>query len=140
MPNSEISRPHHPSPRPGVLARLAPRIAHHRRLVIGVWILLTLVGGFSAMRVSERWFESFSIPGSSAYEANQRTLKTFGSGGQPPLVAVFRSSGEIAKETGIEQAVAAAAAVNPGSRVSSYWSSASRNYVSRDGHTTFALI
>ncbi len=140
MPITASSRPQQPPPRRGVLARLAPRIAHHRRLVIGVWILLTLFGAFSATQVSERWFESFSIPGSSAYDANQRTLKTFGSGGQPPLVAIFRSGGEITNQTGIKQAVAAAAAVNPGSRVSSYWSTGSRAYVSRDGHTTFAQI
>ena len=33
-----------------------------------------------------------------------------------------------------------AAAVNPGSRVSSYFSTGSRAYVSKDGHTTFAEI
>ena len=46
-------------------------------------------------KLGDRWFESFSIPGYAAYEANQRTLKTFGSGEQPPLVAVFRSNGDV---------------------------------------------
>src|SRR5438105_11329859 len=122
------------------LARLAHFIAHHRRAVIIVWVLLTLFGAFSAGQVSKRWFESFSIPGYSAYEANQRTLKTFGTGEQAPLVAVFRSSGDVTKATGIKDAIAAAATVNPGSRVSSYWSTGSRAYVSSDGHTTFAEI
>jgi hypothetical protein len=31
------------------------------------------------VRVSDRWFEGSSVPG-SAYEANQRTLQSFGSG------------------------------------------------------------
>src|SRR5439155_19620064 len=105
-----------------------------------VWVLLTLFGASSAGQVSKRWFESFSIPGYSAYEANQRTLKTFGTGEQAPLVAVFHSSGDVTKATGIKDAIAAAAKVNPGSRVSSYWSTGSRAYVSRDGHTTFAEI
>src|SRR5438132_1338449 len=122
------------------LARLAHFIAHHRRAVIVVWVLLTLFGAFSAGQVSKRWFESFSIPGYSAYEANQRTLKTFGTGEQSPLVAVFRSSGDVTKATGIKDAIAAAAKVNPGSRVSSYWSTGSRAYVSKDGHTAFAEI
>ena len=60
------------------LARLAHVIVRHRKLVIGVWIVLTLFGAFSAGQVSKRWFQSFSIPGYSAYETNQKTLKIFG--------------------------------------------------------------
>jgi len=123
-----------------LLARLAHQIVRHRRLVIGAWILLTLFGAFSAGQVANRWFESFSIPGYSSYEANQRTLKTFGTGEQAPLVAVFRSDGDVTKQAGIAAAIAAAAKINPGSRVSSYFSTGSRAYVSKDGHTTFAEI
>src|SRR5438105_8936740 len=123
-----------------MLAGLAHWIAHHRRRVIGVWIVLTLFGAFSASQVSKRWFESFSIPGYSAYETNQLTLKTFGTGEQAPLVAVFHTNGDVTKAAGIRRAIASAAAVNPGSRVSSYWSTGSRAYVSRDGHTAFAEI
>src|SRR4051812_33008033 len=123
-----------------ILATLTHLIVRRRRTVIGAWILLTLFGGFSAGQVSKRWFESFSIPGYSAYEANQRTLHTFGTGEQPPLVAVFSSDGDITKQTGIPKAIAAAAKVNPGSRVSSFWSTGSRAYVSKDGHTAFAEI
>src|SRR5881409_3798893 len=123
-----------------MLARLAHVIVRRRRAVIWAWLALTLFGGFSAGQVSKRWFESFSIPGYSAYEANQRTLKTFGTGEQAPLVAVFHSSGDVTKDGGIETAIAAAAKVNPGSRVSSYWSTGSHAYVSKDGHTAFAEI
>jgi RND superfamily putative drug exporter len=130
-------------PEPGaapLLERLAHVIVRRRKVVIGAWVVLTLFGAFSASQVSKRWFESFSIPGYSSYEANQRTLKDFGTGEQAPLVAVFHSSGDVTKETGIQKAVAAAAKVNPGSRMSSYWSTGSRAYVSKDGHTTFAEI
>ncbi|MDX6426323.1 MAG: putative drug exporter of the superfamily, partial [Gaiellaceae bacterium] len=123
-----------------LLARLTHVIVRHRRVVIGVWVVLTLFGGFSAGQVSKRWFESFSIPGYSSYEANQRTLHAFGTGEQAPLVAVFQSKGDITKETGIAKAIGAAAKVNPNSRVSSYWSTGSHAYVSKDGHTAFAEI
>src|SRR5579859_838493 len=123
-----------------MLARLAHHIAHHRKRVIAIWIVLTLFGAFSAGQVSKRWYQSFSIPGYSAYETNQKTLKTFGSGEQAALVPVFHSSGDITKETSLQQAVAAAAAVNPGSRTSSYWSTGSLAYVSKDKHTAFAEI
>src|SRR3954471_22552529 len=122
------------------LASLAHAIVRHRWIVIGVWIVLTIFGAYSAGRVSDRWFQSFSIPGYSSYEANQRTLKTFGTGEQAPLVAVFHSDGDVTKAKAIAAAVAAAAAVNPGSRTSSYFSTGSRAYVSKDGHTTFAEI
>src|SRR5437764_1315012 len=122
------------------LATLAHAIVRRRRFVIVAWLVLTLFGAFSAGQVSKRWFESFSIPGYSAYEANQRTLKTFGTGEQAPLVAVFHSAGKVTDAAGIKNAIAAAAKVNEGSRVSSYWSTGSQAYVSKDGHTTFAEI
>src|SRR5438552_10815814 len=115
-----------------VLARLAHVIVRRRRAVIGAWIVLTIFGAFSAGQVSKRWFESFSIPGYSAYEANQQTLKTFGTGEQAPLVAVFHSSGKVTDQSGIKNAIAAAAKVNPGSRASSYWPTGSNASVPTD--------
>jgi putative drug exporter of the RND superfamily len=123
-----------------VLARLAHVIVRRRRWVIGFWLALTLFGAFSASQVSKRWFQSFSIPGYSAYEANQRTFERFGTGQQAPLVAVFHTSGDVTKDAGLQRAVDAAAAVNPGSRTSSYWSTGSLAYVSKDKHTAFAEI
>jgi len=105
-----------------------------------MWIALTLLGAYSANAVSKRWLEQFSIPGYSAYEANQRTLKTFGTGENAPLVAVFHTNGDVTKVTGIKGAIAAAAKQNPGSRVSSYFSTGSKAYVSKDAHTTFAEL
>src|SRR5260370_42179164 len=118
-----------------LLARLAHQIVCQRRAVIVVWVVLTLFGGFSAGQVSKRWFESFSIPGYSAYEANQRTLHAFGSGEQAPLVAVFHSSGDVTKATGIKQAIAAAAGVNAGSRGSPVSATAGRASPPKDGRT-----
>jgi putative drug exporter of the RND superfamily len=123
-----------------MLERLAHLIVRRRRVVVGAWIVLTLFGAYAAGAVSKRWYQSFSIPGYSAYEANQRTLARFGTGEQPPLVAVFHSAGEITTQIGIVRAIKAAAAVNTPSRVSSYWSTGSRAYISSDGRTAFAEI
>jgi RND superfamily putative drug exporter len=119
---------------------LARLVLRRRRAIVFVWIALTLLGAYAANAVSSRWLEQFSIPGYSAYEANQRTLKTFGTGENAPLVAVFTSPGDVTKATGIRDAIAAAAKKNPGSRVSSYFSTGSNAYVSRDRHTTFAEL
>ena len=122
------------------MTALARFVLRRRRAIVFLWLALTLVGAYSANAVSKRWLEQFSIPGYSAYEANQRTLKTFGTGENAPLVAVFHSSGDVTKVTAIKGAIAAAAKQNPGSRVSSYFSTGSDAYISRDRHTTFAEL
>src|SRR5947209_2677264 len=117
---------------------LARFILRHRRLVVLAWLLLTVFGAFAAGQV--KWFESFSIPGYSAYEANQRTLKDFGSGENAPLVAVVTAKGDVTKTPGVAKAIAAAVAANHGARSSSWFSTHSDAYVSKDRHTTFAEI
>src|ERR687884_2021768 len=114
------------------MATLAHLVFRRRRWFVAVWIVLTIVGAYSANAVSKRWLEQFSIPGYSAYEANQRILKTFGTGENAPLVAVFVGKGDVTKERRLAKAVDAAAKLNPGSRVSSYFSTGSDAYVSND--------
>jgi RND superfamily putative drug exporter len=108
--------------------------------VIGLWLALTIFGGFAAGQVSKRWYQSFSIPGKSAYEADQRTLKAFGTGIRPPNVVVFHASGDVTKNQAIRQAMDRAAATMPGARTSSYFSTGNPMYVSKDRHTTFQEV
>ena len=122
------------------MTRLAHLVLRRRKLVVGCWIALTLFGVYSAAQVSKRWYQSFSIPGYSAYEANQRTLKHFGSGETEPLLAVVTVPGNVTKTPGVSAALAAAAAANPGSRTSSYFTTGSDVYLSKDRHTAFAEI
>src|SRR5581483_1506761 len=123
-----------------LLARLAHVVMRRRKRIIGVWLVLTLFGAFAAGQVSKRWYQSFSIPGKSAYEASQRTLKVFGVGVRPPDVVVFHTRGDATRSAAIGQAMKRAAAAMPGSLTSSYLSTHDRMYVSRDGHTTFMEI
>jgi putative drug exporter of the RND superfamily len=123
-----------------MLERLAHVIVRRRWWVIGVWIVLTIVGAFSAGQLSKRWFQSFSIPGYAGYETNQKTLKLFGSGEYPPMLAVFHTNGDITKVAGLQKAVDSAATLLPKSRSASFWTTGSRAYVSKDGHTAFATI
>src|SRR5690242_2428879 len=123
-----------------MLARLAHLIVRRRRLVIGLWIVLTLFGAFAAGQVSKRWYQSFSIPGKSAYEASQRTLKAFGTGVRPPNTVVYRTSGDATQSQAIRESMARAAAVLPGSRTSSWFSTHNSMYVSKDKHTTFEEV
>src|SRR5215216_3151799 len=109
-----------------MLARLAHVTARYRWYIIGTWLVLTVFGGFAAGQVSKRWFQSFSIPGYSAYEANQRTLKQFGTGERAPTVVVFQTKGDVTKNDAIPAAMKRAAATYPHSRTSSYFSTGSR--------------
>ena len=123
-----------------MLAGLGHFVFRRRKLILVAWIGLAFFGMYAAQQVSKRWLEQFSIPGYPAYEANQRALKTFGTGEQAPLVVVFRSKGDVTRETGIPAAIAAAAAKVPGSRVGSFFSTGSPAYVSANRHLTFATI
>jgi len=121
-----------------MLARFAHIVARRRRWIIGAWIVLTLFGAFSASQVSKRWYQSFSIPGKPAYEANQRTLEKFGTGVRPPTVVVAHDpNGDVTKDVAIAQAFARAARTQKGARTSSWFSTHNAMYVSRDRHTTF---
>src|SRR5581483_1036242 len=122
------------------MTRLAHVVLRHRRVVVGAWLVLTLFGAFSASQVSKRWFQSFSIPGYSAYEANQRTLKAFGSGEAAPLEAVVTVKGDVTRTPGVKKALEAAAAASPGARASSYFTTGSSLYVSKDRHTTYEQV
>jgi RND superfamily putative drug exporter len=123
-----------------LLARLAHLVARHRWPVIAAWVVLTLFGGFAAGRVSKRWYQSFSIPGKSAYEANQRTLKAFGTGVRPPNVVVFHAKGDVTKSATIRAAMQRVVRANPAALTSSYFSTGSLAFVSRDRHTTFMEV
>jgi RND superfamily putative drug exporter len=123
-----------------VLARLAHLVARHRWKVIAAWTALTLFGAFAAGQVSKRWYQSFSIPGKSAYEANQRTLKTFGTGVRPPNVVVFHTAGDATRSPAIRAAMLRVAGENPAARTSSYFSTHDLMYVSKDRHTTFMEV
>jgi putative drug exporter of the RND superfamily len=123
-----------------LLARLAHFVARRRWYVIAAWAALTIFGAYAAGQVSKRWYQSFSIPGKSAYEADQRTLKEFGTGVRPPNVVVFHTSGDATKSNAINQAMQRAAATMPGARTSSYFSTGNSMYVSKDRHTTFEEV
>jgi putative drug exporter of the RND superfamily len=124
----------------GALARLARLVMQHRRAVAGVWIVLTIFGAFSAQQVSKRWLEQFSIPGFSAYEANQRTLKIFGTGAQAPNIAVLRVQGDVTKSAAARETLTRVSHEFPRFRTSSFFTTGNLAYVSRDRHTAFATF
>src|SRR3954447_21303837 len=126
--------------RAGGLARLGHLSARYRWPIILVWVVLTLVGAVVAGKLSTRWNQSTAIPGKPAYETGQRTLKVFGAGVRTPNVVVFHSSGDITKSAAVRAAIARFDKASPGALTSSYFSTHSLAYVSRDRHTTFQEV
>jgi RND superfamily putative drug exporter len=122
------------------MTRLAQTIIRRRWIVIGAWLAMTAFGAFAAGQLADRWFQEFSIPGYSAYEANQRSFQAFGNGRISPFVAVLRADGDITKVEGVETAFDRAAAVTPGARVTSYFTTGDDAYLSKDRHVAFAEI
>src|SRR5664279_65209 len=132
---------HSTKPDSGRLGRLAHFTARYRWPVIATWIVLTLIGGVAAGKLSTRWYQSTAIPGKSAYEGSQRTLKALGAGVRPPNVVVFHSASlDVTKSSAVRTAMARVAKANPGALTSSYFSTGSLMYASRDRHTTFLQV
>jgi RND superfamily putative drug exporter len=128
-------------PAAGRLGRLAHLTARYRWPVIAVWIVLTLFGGVAAGKLSTRWYQSTAIPGKPAYETGQRALKAFGAGVRTPNVVVYHAqSGDITQSAAVRAAMARVEKANPGALTSSYFSTRSLAYVSRDRHTTFQEV
>ena len=128
------------NPHPGLLSRLAHFTTRYRWPVIALWIVLTIVGGVAAGKLSSRWYQSLAVPGHSAYEASQRTLNSLGVGVRTPNVVVFHTNGDATKSVEIKQAMQRAAASMPGARTSSYFSTGDLMYVSHDRHTIFEQV
>src|SRR3954471_21310148 len=133
-------QPQHDANRASRLGILAQLTTRYRWAVIGVWIVLTLVGGMAAGKLSSRWYQSTAIPGKPAYETGQRVLKVFGAGVRTPNVVVFHSSGDATKSAAVRASIGRVDKANPGALTSSYFSTHSRAYVSRDRHTTFQEV
>ena len=78
--NSTGRNASHASPQASRLGRLAQLTARYRWPVIVAWIVLTLVGGVAAGKLSSRWYQSTAIPGKSAYEAEPADAEGAGCG------------------------------------------------------------
>ena len=109
--------------------------------MIAAWVVLTLVGGVAAGKLSTRWYQSTAVPGKPAYEGSLRTLKALGVGQRPPNIVVFHSpSVDVTKSAAVRAAMARVVKANPDALTSSYFSTGNAMYVSRDRHTTFLQV
>ncbi|MEA2168442.1 MAG: putative drug exporter of the superfamily, partial [Solirubrobacteraceae bacterium] len=116
----------------------------HRKLVAGVWILLTVVGIMTAGAASKAMDQRFTVPGREGWETNQTIARLFGGTGADTLpqlaVATLPAGKTAAGARGDFNTVEAALTkANPGSRVTGFGSTGAKAFVSDDGQTAFAI-
>src|SRR5215218_8940508 len=121
-------------------------VLSHKKLVVGLWLMLA-VAGVAAMGPADKSFEEqFNLPGKEAFAANSQIVATYGNGGDiAPLVPVVSlPPGRTVDSPGVtrelQSALAKIDAALPHARIASYASTHDRSFVSPDGRTTFALV
>jgi RND superfamily putative drug exporter len=126
--------------------RLTSWVLRHKRLVLGLWIAVTIAAFAGMQPAGNALSDQFSVPGREGFETNRDIAATYGNGGDvAPIVPVVQlPPGTTVDSPGVsadlEQALARVEAALPEARIASYASTGDRAFVSDDGRTTFALV
>jgi putative drug exporter of the RND superfamily len=119
----------------------------HKKIVVGFWLVLTIVGIASAGPATKALKQKFTVPGREGYETNVQIAKHYsGTGGEhAPLVPVVTlPAGKTVDSPGVRSDLRSMEArverALPRARVASYASTGDRGFVSADGRTTFAVV
>jgi putative drug exporter of the RND superfamily len=125
--------------------KLTQFVLRHRRLVVGLWLLVAVAGIASVGKATSAFSDEYSVPGKEGYETNAAITRTFGNGGDSaPLVPVVtlppgQSVDSPAVKAGLADVARRIRQAVPHARVASYPSTGDRAFVSHDGQTTFLL-
>ena len=129
------------------MSSLTRWVLAHKRIVVGLWVALTIAGMAAAGPATDALEPEFSVPDKEGWETNQQIAALYqGTGGDTsPLVPVVTlpegesvdSPAVLADLERIDQRVAEAL---PNARVASYASTGDDTFVSEDGSTTFAVV
>ena len=129
------------------MSSLTRWVLAHKRIVVGLWVALTIAGMAAAGPATDALEPEFSVPDKEGWETNQQIAALYqGTGGDTsPLIPVVTlpegesvdSPAVLADLERIDQRVAEAL---PNARVASYASTGDDTFVSEDGSTTFAVV
>ncbi|ALG14108.1 MMPL family transporter [Kibdelosporangium phytohabitans] len=119
------------------MEKLSRYVLTHKRLVGWLTVVVVLLGGGALALLLPNVSERNAYPGLLGYEANQKILDTYGTGGyeRPYVPVITLPDGVTAKEVG---PAFDAVAEQTGSRVASYANTGDARLVS--GRTTFGLV
>src|SRR4051812_17363448 len=126
-------------------ARLGRLMAQFRWAVLGIWLLVLVAGGILAPRVTKALQTGgFFVPNAESSEAAATIDREFGASNRNNLVIVFRSDTSTVDDADFKAEVVAATdrlASLPGVRqIDSFYRSDTAVLVSRDRHSTLALV
>ena len=117
----------------------------HKRLVVGFWLVLTILGMGFSKKATGALSQEYPLPGHESYETNTLITSEYGGGGDSaPLVAVVTlpagaAAGSPTVTAAMRQVTGRIERAVPGSRVASYATTGDSAFVSRDGRTTFVI-
>src|SRR4051812_21734738 len=128
------------------MSSLTRWVLAHKRIVVAFWLVLTVAGMAAAGPASKALKQEFSVPGKEGWQTNQAIAERYrGTGGQsaPLMPVVTLPAGKSVDSPGVRAQLATLdrrlARALPGARIASFASTGDRAFVSRDGHTTFAI-
>ena len=130
----------------GSIAALTGWVLSHKRIVLGLWLVVTIAAFAAVQPASNALSQQFDMPGQEGFETNRELAAIYGAGGDvAPLVPVVTlPRGKTVDSPGVDEQLNAALAkiesAVPGSSTASYASTGDRAFVSEDGRTTFALV
>ena len=119
------------------------RVLRHRRVIVSVWVLLALAGGWAASSINDHLSQSFDAPGRPAFEASKEIVSRFGNGGviAPFVLVAGAGDGDAVPGARFERAVRRVAAAVPGSRLAGPGEGgAAKEFESADGTVAYALL
>ena len=128
------------------MERLTILVLAHRRLVMGFWLVVALVGLAFASSATGALSKTFSVPGREGFEVNQQLVRTFHTGGVlPPTVVVVtvprgRSADSLAARIELAALLQRLGHVIRPARIAWLGDTGDRRFLSADGRTTFALV
>jgi RND superfamily putative drug exporter len=119
----------------------------HKRIVVGLWVALTIAGAAAAGPATDALEPEFSVPNKEGWETNVAIAERYrGTGGDTaPLVPVVtlpegQSVDSPAVRSDLARIDARLREALPAARIASYASTRDDTFVSDDGATTFAIV
>src|SRR5690349_368332 len=127
------------------MEQLTRWVLRHRRLVVAIWLIVTIVGIATVNNAVKAMDQKFPVPGREGWVTNSEIAKIYdntGSDTSPLLQVVTVPAGQSATAfrsqlKGLEETATKAI---PKARVAGYGSTGSKAFLSSDGRTAFTII
>jgi len=131
-------------PQSSLPGRVARVVLRHRRVVMVMWLVVFLAGGFAAGQISNRLKFTFTLPGQPGYETAARITQLYGNGGEtmPDIAVVTPPGGQSLDraQPAINQAFDRVRAALPHARVVDLGVTGDRSFITNGGHSEYALV